>query len=46
MKIMKKTMTLAALMAAAALFGCSGELTDSAAPVELVVTNSQNISII
>lgn len=46
MKLMKKTMTLAALMASAALFGCSGELTDSAAPVELVVTNSQNISII
>jgi hypothetical protein len=46
MRIMKKTMTLAALMAAAALFGCSGELTDSAAPVELVVTNTQNLSIL
>lgn len=46
MKTMKNTMTLAALIAAAALFGCSGELTDSAAPVELVVTNTQNISIL
>lgn len=28
----------------AAMFGCSSELTDSAAPVELVATNSQNLN--
>jgi hypothetical protein len=43
---MKTTMKLAVLILAAAVFGCSGELTDSAAPVELVVTNSQTLQII
>jgi hypothetical protein len=46
MKTMKTTFTLAALVLAAAVFGCSGELTDNASPVELVVTNSQNIQIL
>lgn len=46
MRTMKKTLTLAALVSAAALFGCSGELSDNAAPVELVVTNTQNLQII
>lgn len=35
---------IAAAALAAAVFGCSGELTDSGAPVELVVTNTQTIS--
>jgi len=35
---------IAAAALAAAVFGCSGELTDSGAPVELVVTNAQTIS--
>jgi hypothetical protein len=34
------------LLLVAALAGCSGELTDNAAPVELIVTNTQNIQII
>jgi hypothetical protein len=37
-------MIVAAAALAAAVFGCSGELTDSGAPVELVVTNTQTIS--
>ena len=45
MTTMTKTrMMLAAAAMAAALFGCSGELTDSGSPVELVVTNTQNVS--
>lgn len=39
----KTRMILAAAALAAAVFGCSGELTDSGSPVELVVTNTQNI---
>jgi hypothetical protein len=43
--MMKKTrMIVAAAAMAAAVFGCSGELTDSGSPVTLVVTNSQSIS--
>lgn len=42
-RIRTKTIIAAAALAAA-VFGCSGELTDSGAPVELVVTNSQTIS--
>ncbi len=40
-----KLLTVAALSAVAFL-SCSGELTDNASPVELVVTNDQAISII
>ena len=44
MTMMKRSRTFVAVAAlAAALFGCSGELTDSGSPVELVVTNSQDI---
>jgi hypothetical protein len=39
----RKLIALAAATLAAAVFGCSSELTDNAAPVELVVTNTQNI---
>ena len=45
MTMLKQTKVIVAAAAlAAAMFGCSGELTNSAAPVELVVTNSQNVS--
>ena len=45
MNIMKNKLTLAAVaLAAMAALSCSSELTDSAAPVELVVTNTQNLS--
>ena len=45
MTMLKQTKVIVAAAAlAAAMFGCSGELTDSGAPVELVVTNSQNVS--
>lgn len=40
----QKRMALAAAMLAAAVFGCSSELTDNSAPVELVVTNTQKLS--
>ena len=40
----KPRMIIAAAALAAAVFGCSGELTDNGSPVELVVTNSQTIS--
>src|SRR5687767_1898040 len=43
-KMTKSRMIVAVAALAAAMFGCSGELTDSAAPVELVVTNTQNVS--
>jgi len=46
MGAIKKTVNIAVLALAAAVFGCSGELTDSAAPVELVVTTSQNLQVI
>ena len=45
MNTMKKRMILAvAALASMAALSCSSELTNSAAPVELVVTNSQNLS--
>lgn len=39
----RKTGALAAAVLAAAVFGCSSELTDNGAPVELIVTNTQNL---
>jgi len=45
MTMMNKTRIIVAAAAlAAAVFGCSGELANSGAPVELIVTNSQTIS--
>jgi hypothetical protein len=46
MKTIKTTITLAVLALAAAVTGCSGELTDSAAPVELITTNTQNLQVL
>jgi hypothetical protein len=46
MKRFRTTFTVTVLALMTALFGCSGELTDSAAPVELVVTNTQNLQIL
>jgi hypothetical protein len=46
MRAMKTTSKWAVLALAVAVFGCSGELTNSAAPVELVVTNTQNLNIV
>ncbi len=44
MSTMRKLLTiLAVVLLSAAMFGCSSELTDEAAPVELVVTNTQNL---
>jgi hypothetical protein len=42
----RTTFNVAVLALVTAVFGCSGELTDSSSPVELVVTNSQNIQIL
>jgi hypothetical protein len=45
MNIMKTKLTLAAVaLASLAMLSCSSELTNSSAPVELVVTNTQNLS--
>jgi hypothetical protein len=45
MNTIRKNLTIASVaLLAASLLSCSGELTDSAAPVELVVTNSQNLN--
>lgn len=45
MNTMKKRLTFVAMaLAATAALSCSSELTNSAAPVELVVTNTQNLS--
>lgn len=46
MGAIKTTIKFSVLALAAAVFGCSGELTDSAAPVELVVTTAQNLQIL
>ena len=46
MRSIKTTFNVAVLALVTAVFGCSGELTDSAAPVELVVTNTQNLQIL
>ena len=40
---MKIRLITAAAVMAASLLGCSSELTDNGAPVELVVTNTQNL---
>lgn len=44
--VQKNLKLLAVVLLATSLLSCSGELTDSAAPVELVVTNTQNLRII
>ncbi len=46
MRSLRTTFNVVVLALVAAVFGCSGELTDSAAPVELVVTNTQNLQIL
>ena len=46
MRNIRTIFSVAVLALVAAVFGCSGELTDSAAPVELVATNSQNLQIL
>lgn len=46
MKTIRTTFHVAALALAATILGCSGEFTDSGAPVELVVTNTQNLQIL
>jgi hypothetical protein len=47
MNTMKRQLTIAAMaLASMAVLSCSSELTDSAAPVELVVTNSQNLTLV
>src|SRR5688500_4967463 len=47
MRTMKKRLTIAAMaLASMAMLSCSSELTDSAAPVELVVTNTQNLTLL
>ena len=46
MRSIRTTFNVAVLALVAAVFGCSGELSDSAAPVELVVTNTQNLQIL
>lgn len=43
MRSIRTTLNFAALAVCVAFFGCTGELTDNAAPVELVVTNAQNL---
>jgi len=40
---MKKVIALVACALAAAVMGCSNELTSNSAPVDLVVTNTQNL---
>lgn len=45
MDMLRRTRTILIVAAlAAVVFGCSGELSDSGTPVQLVVTNSQSIS--
>lgn len=46
MTTIRTTLKLAALALAVTLLGCSGELSDDGSPVELVVTNSQNLQIL
>lgn len=46
MRRFRTTFNVAVLALVTAFFGCSGELTDNAAPVELVVTNTQNLQIL
>jgi len=42
----RKLTALAAAMLTAAVLGCSSELDDNSAPVELVVTNTQNLQVL
>jgi hypothetical protein len=44
MNIMKKLAFVAVALASVAALSCSTELTDNAAPVELLVTNTQNLN--
>jgi hypothetical protein len=44
MNIMKKWTLLAVALVSAATLSCSSELTDSASPVELIVTNTQALT--
>jgi hypothetical protein len=46
MTTMRTTFTVALLALAALVSGCSGELTNSAAPVELVATTEQNLQLL
>jgi hypothetical protein len=46
MRSMKTTSTIAVLALCAAVLGCTGELQDNDAVVELVVTSSQNLTLI
>jgi len=47
MNIMKNRLILAAVaLASMAVLSCSSELTNNAAPVELVVTNTQNLTLL
>lgn len=46
MNIMKNIKTLAVVALAVGAMSCSSELADNAAPVELIVTNTQNLSTI
>lgn len=46
MRSIRTTWNLTALALCVAIFGCTGELTNNAAPVELVVTNTQNLQLI
>jgi len=46
MKNIRKTLNLVALALTMTVLSCSGELSDDGAPVELVVTNTQNLQIL
>lgn len=46
MRRFRTILNVTVLALVTAFFGCSGELTDNAAPVELVVTNTQNLQIL
>jgi hypothetical protein len=46
MRNIRTILTVTVLALVSAVFGCSGELTDNAAPVELVATTSQNLQIL
>lgn len=42
----KKSLLVAVALVASSMLSCSGELTDNASPVTLVVTNAQNLRVI
>lgn len=46
MRTIRTTFNIAVLALAAVVTGCNGELTNSASPVELVATNTQNLQIV